>query len=426
MKTKFNLSLLGMIILLTSLSSCLKDDCEREVTYIQSTPIYKTKTEIRLGEPITEAPRDLLDPVQFYYYKEHIFISERGQGIHIIDNTHPENPQPVSFLSIEGAENMAIKNDILYVNNYVDLLTIDVSNPKSTSLMGRTNDIFEPIWEDVNNGDVILVGYDLEEVTEMMDCDGFKGLRNRGGLFFTDEAFALSADVGSSISNGPVGVGGSMARFTIIGDFLYAVSNTALDVVSLEAPTNPTYVNTVDLGWGIETIFPYGDKLFIGSNSGMFIFDNADPAAPTQLSVFQHARACDPVFVKDEYAYVTLRSGNMCDGFINQLDLIDISDLTNPKLIESFPMHNPHGLTIRNDHLILCEGDRGIKAFDISEPEILDEKLLDEYQGLHAFDAISLPGEAPITVIIGEDGFYQFMFNEAQGFELLSQIETKK
>lgn len=429
MKTRSLLILIAPLVLLGSLSSCLKDNCEREVTYIRSTPVYMTKDEIRLGTVTTEEPRELEDIAQFYYYNQHIFITERKEGVHIIDNRNPESPQTVAFLNIPGAENMAIKDDILYVNNYIDLLAIDVSDIQNTSLIGRTNDVFDPIWEDVNSGQ-ILVEYKLEEITETMECQSYVALRSWGGVFVDDVAFdVLSANSSNPEAGGAVGgtgVGGSMARFTIIGQHLYAVSNTNLDVVSLVQPTQPTYVNTVNLGWGIETIFPYGDKLFIGSNSGMFIFDNSNPENPVQLSEFAHARACDPVFVKDNYAYVTLRDGNECAGFVNQLDLIDITDLTDPFLVESFPMDNPHGLTIRGDHLMLCEGIHGLKAFDISDPTILDEKLLDQYDGMHAFDAISLPGYESITMVIGEDGFYQFRFTEDEGFTLLSRIDNGK
>jgi len=216
-----------------------------------------------------------------------------------------------------------------------------------------------------------------------------------------------------------------LARFSIVGDYLYSVSDTQLDVISLLQAQQPERVNTINLGWGIETIFPYQDKLFIGSNSGMFIFDNSNPAAPTQLSAFAHARACDPVFVKDNYAYVTLRDGSLCEGFVNQMDLVDITDLTNPTLEKSFPMDNPHGLTIRGNDLILCEGIHGLKVFDITDPKTLDQHLLDTYTNVHAVDAISLPGNDPITVVIGEEGFYQFLLNPTTGFELLSLIPTK-
>ena len=415
------------LLLFLGLSSCVKDDCEREVTYLQSTPVFMTKEAIREGAPVVEAARSLENPGQFYYYNEHILIAEKGEGIHIIDNHDPRSPRAIAFLSIPGADNMAVKDNILYVNNFIDLLAIDITNIEEASLIGRTPDVFQPLWEDLSTGQV-LVRYDINEVTEKMDCASFSTLRNWGGLWVdnaTFNTFESGSAAGGDFSNGGVGIGGSLARFSIIGDYLYSVSDTQLDVISLLQAQQPERVNTINLGWGIETIFPYQDKLFIGSNSGMFIFDNSNPAAPTQLSSFAHARACDPVFVKDNYAYVTLRDGSLCEGFVNQLDLVDITDLSNPFLEKSFPMANPHGLTIRGSNLILCEGTHGLKVFDITDPKTLDQHLLDTYTDVHAVDAISLPGNAPITVVIGEDGFYQFQLNPTTGFELLSLIPTK-
>ena len=429
MKLSNNLWLYSFSLLLfLGLSSCVKDECEREVTYLQSTPIFMTKDEIQEGTPVVEAARSLENPGQFYYYSEHILIAEKGEGIHIIDNRDPRAPRAISFLSIPGADNMAVKDNILYVNNFIDLLAIDITNIEQASLIGRTPDVFQPLWEDLSTGQV-LVRYDINEVTEKMDCASFSALRNWGGLWVDNATFNTfesgNVAAGGDFSNGGVGIGGSLARFSIVGDYLYSVSDTQLDVISLLQAQQPERVNTINLGWGIETIFPYQDKLFIGSNSGMFIFDNSNPAAPTQLSAFAHARACDPVFVKDNYAYVTLRDGSLCEGFVNQMDLVDITDLTNPTLEKSFPMDNPHGLTIRGNDLILCEGIHGLKVFDITDPKTLDQHLLDTYTNVHAVDAISLPGNDPITVVIGEEGFYQFLLNPTTGFELLSLIPTK-
>ena len=199
-----------------------------------------------------------------------------------------------------------------------------------------------------------------------------------------------------------------------------------MDVLSLSDHQKPAAVSTVDLGWGVETIFPYQDKLFIGSNAGMFIYDNSTPSAPSFLSSFQHARACDPVFVNDNYAYVTLRSGNTCDGFANQLDLVDITNLTAPVLKQSFPMQNPHGLSISNNNLFLCEGEFGLKSFDISEPAVLASHQLDHEKNLHAFDVISLNGNSKLLLVIGEDGFYQYDFENPSELKLLSKISISK
>lgn len=430
MKTYRFLFLFG-ILATVALQSCLKDDCERTVSYTYLEPVYKTLDEIHTGTAVAEAVRDLVNPGQLYYFNNHIYINERGEGIHIIDNTDPANPAPVSFLAIPGNEDLAIKNGVLYANTYTDLLAIDL---QSNQLLGRTDNAFVPEWQNVNSGQ-ILVDWKETPMTEVMDCATFNSLRSWNGGFAQVDAefsaalddFSIANEATSSQGSGRgTGVGGSMARFTIMGDYLYAIDESGMDLFDLGDPGNPAKTNRVEIGWGIETIFPYEDKLFIGSNSGMFIYDNSVPTAPVQLSAFAHARACDPVFVNGDYAYVTLRSGNECDGFTNQLDLVEITDLMNPVLRKTYPMDNPHGLTIRNQKLFLCEGEFGFKSFDITDPLAIDENPLDHEKGLHAFDAISLPGNDEVVMVIGEDGFYQYSVDAEGGMELLSKISMLK
>ena len=405
--------------------SCMKDNCESTVSYIQLEPVYKSLEEIHAGGIVKEAPRLLENPGQFYYYDNHIFINERGEGIHVIDNTNPSNPVGTEFLAINGNEDLAIKDGYLYANTYIDLLVIDLSN---FEIVGRVENAFEPEWNYIENGQLLVDWLEVPK-TEVVDCQTYSAFEKRGGEFYyLEDSFGANIDnvVFDNNSNhavgGETGTGGSMARFTIMSDYLYALENDGMKLFELTNPTAPTNIGEVNIGWGIETIFPYEDKLFIGSNSGMFIYDNSIPTQPTLLSEFAHANACDPVFVKGNHAYVTLRSGNACAGFTNQLDLIDITDLTAPELLKTFPMENPHGLSIKDDYLFLCEGEFGVKSFDISDPLILDENQLDHEKGFHAFDAISLPGNSNLVLFIGDDGFYQYTYNQYGELEELSKI----
>lgn len=440
MKT-INFFSLALLTLFTfSLTSCLKDDCNREVTYLDYTPVFVTIDEIRNGTIVNEAAREMCDPGKIYFYNNYIFINESREGVHIIDNSIPESPTNVGFISIPGNEDISIKNGFLYANSYIDLLTIDISDLQNASLVSRTENVFPPIWEDINNNRV-LVHYNIEEVTEVMDCDTYGALKsNQNGGFwgcFNCESFDVNlansgaggptgtTPTGSSGGNAQSGVAGSMARFSIIGDYLYAVDDNTMHLFDLSNPSTPVAGNEINLGWGIETIFPYEDKLFIGSNSGMFIYDNTNPSAPDYLAEFQHARACDPVFVKDNYAYVTLRDGSICDGFINQLDLIDITEITNPTLVKSFELSNPHGLSIKNNTLFVCEGAHGLKSFDITDPATLNEHQLDHQKDGHAFDVIALPGQADVLLVVGEDGFMQYNFDDPNDLRLISEIRAK-
>ena len=406
--------------------SCLKDKCERTVSYIRVDPVFKTLAEIHNGEVVAEAPRELKNPGKIYYYNNQIFVNERREGVHVIDNTNPANPVNTAFISIPGNEDIAIKNGLLYANSYIDLLTIKLDGYQ---LVSRTESVFPPLWEDIQNNQ-IAVYYEETPVTEVLDCETYSTLKRVGDdlVFFggSFEGDVLAPSANSAGSSGGAGIGGSMARFTIVSDYLYVVDEFDLKVFDLTQPTDPTQASTVNIGWGIETIFPYEDKLFVGSNSGMFIFDNSNPTMPTQLAAFAHARACDPIVVKDNFAYVTLRDGSACQGFNNQLDLIDISNITNPVLVKSFPMDNPHGLSIKNTNLFLCEGEFGLKSFDITEPATLGQHLLDHEKGIHAYDAIALPGTANLLLVIGEDGFYQYNFDNPSNLILLSKIAVNR
>lgn len=424
--------------LLFTFSSCLKDDCNREVTYTNYTPVYKTHDEIRNAVIASESPREMCETGKIYFYNDYIFINENQEGVHIIDNSTPESPVNIGFISIPGNQDISIKNGVLYANSYIDLLTIDISDLQNANLITRNEDVFRPLWEDINNNRVLLY-YEEEEITEVMDCDtygalnrdkngGFWGCFNCDVLLFDESSGGISPNTtsaGSGDSGTGGGIAGSMARFSVIGDYLYVVDETTMHLFDLINPNQPVKGEEIDLGWGIETIFPYQDKLFIGSNSGMFIYDNSNPASPSYLSEFQHARACDPVFVKDNYAYVTLRDGTECEGFINQLDLVDITDITNPFLVESFPMSNPHGLSIKDNTLFVCEGAHGLKSFDITNPKTLDDNQLDHQKDGHAFDAIALPGTNNTLLVIGEDGFLQYNFDNPNDLQLISEIRAK-
>ncbi|MCG8323803.1 MAG: hypothetical protein MI921_30205 [Cytophagales bacterium] len=151
----------------------------------------------------------------------------------------------------------------------------------------------------------------------------------------------------------------------------------------------------------------------------MHIFDNTNPLEPRHLSSFMHFTACDPVVVNDDYAFVTLRSGNICDGFVNQLDVVDIRDLNNPTLEKTYPMDNPHGLGIDRDNLFLCEGEFGLKVFNTEDVQKISDNLIKHIGDIHAYDVIPFQNN---LIMVGQDGLYQFDYSDPAALPLLSHI----
>jgi hypothetical protein len=425
MKTFSILSVLLTALLGLGLQGCMKDSCQIVNTYYKKTAVYKTLEEMRKDLTV-EPARELKKPGKIYFYNDYVFINEQREGIHVIDNADPSNPKQVAFIGIPGNIDMAAQGGVLYADNYINLLAIDITNPANPVQLGRAEGVFPALSHNASTGRY-LVYYDWVETTVIYDCpeDG-KGESSWGNQHDGNISFdaSLQSSIGSNTKGG-AGVGGSMARFTLLNGHLYAVDKKDLRVFNLASPLQPEHVNTVNIGLGIETIFPHENRLFIGSENGMFIYDASAPGNPFKVSELAHARACDPVFVSGDYAYVTLRDGTVCQGFVNQLDLVDISDIANPRLEKVFPMQNPHGLSIRDNTLFLCEGKHGLKTFDISNPLELDKNLLAHVKNLDAYDVISVPGKNNVLMLIGKDGFYQYDAGNPNKLKLLSKIAVK-
>lgn len=238
-------------------------------------------------------------------------------------------------------------------------------------------------------------------------------------MVFMLAACEKSSD-GFTDSKGPgSGKGGSMARFTIACNHLYVVDQTSLHVMDINDPTNPTFVKKVDIGFGIETIFPFGSYLLIGSSTGMFIYSIANCADPVYIAQFAHVMSCDPVVAEGNYAYVTLRSGGDCRiGFTsNQLDIIDISNINNPSLVQTHPMTEPWGLGIDNNVLFICHGDHGLGVYNVTNPNVLTTIHL--FSNIKSYDVIPYNS---VLIVTGPGGIYQYDYSDINNLVLLSTI----
>lgn len=411
--------LLAIAIILSVLGSLLQgctDQCDTYYTYTSYQPVTVAMEDFR-SDVKMEAPRELRQPGKIYLKEPYLFISEAGEGVHIIDNSNPTNPVFKAFLQVPGSYDMAVLGNVLYSDSYTDLLAFDITEVGDIREIERVEDVFESRlnhhYSRTENNELIVdyVPVLVESAYEA-DCDDdiyYSG--NRELLYTQDGGFT---DVVNQ-----AGQGGSMARFTLSANHLYAVDATSLYVFSVENPFDPALQHSLALGWDIETIFPYEDKLFVGSSTGMHILDNSNPANPVYATSFNHALACDPVVVENDIAYVTLRTGNTCEGTVNQLDVVDVKDIYQPRLLKSYPMDNPHGLGIDKGRLFLCEGDFGLKVFDASDAHKIAENLITHFEDIKAYDVIPYQ---EMLLLIGEGGFYQYDYSDLQNIKLLSHI----
>lgn len=220
-------------------------------------------------------------------------------------------------------------------------------------------------------------------------------------LVITACSMSEKSDSGNIDNNGS-GKGGSLARFTISGNYLYTVDQSSLHTISLADAEHPLKVGDKSLGIYTETIYVYQNSLLLGTETGMFVYGLSDPANPQHITYFQHMRSCDPVVAQNNYAYVTLNTGNQrCFNGVNELQILDIKNLNSPQLIKTISLTTPLGLDIESDTLYVC--DQGLKVFNVSDKK--NPVLINYFNDIQAQDVIHQTGR---LIVIGTDGLHQY------------------
>lgn len=418
-------SFLALLFIVPLIFSSCQDIREQTVTWVEYEPVYMSH-EAFISSVKLESSRELQRPGKIYFYDGYLFVNEVNKGIHIIDNSNPSVPVNIGFINIPGNKDIAIRNNLLYADSQKDLLVFDIQNLESPELLHRVSDVFMQsantppgfTTQVVDQSKGLVV--DWKPVVRRETCEGNCASHP---AFFSNSFRTLAAgDSGfnSTAGESQTGVGGSMARFTINGEHLYAVDERDLYTFDISTE-NASKVDRQHVGWLIETIFPYNNHLFVGSVNSMYIYSLSNPNSPNQLSVFRHATACDPIVVEGDYAYVTLRDGPNCPNIAgtNHLEVIDVSDLYNPKMVGKYSMINPHGLGIDNGTLFISEGDFGLKVLDASNPH--DVKELRHISDIKTFDVIPFNN---VLMVTGKSGIVQYDYSDVNNLIHLSTIHV--
>ncbi len=243
--------------------------------------------------------------------------------------------------------------------------------------------------------------------------------------------FLLQGCGGSSSSSSAststiTGKSGSLAQYAVVGDYLYTVNSGVMDILDISDASKPKKLSKVRLPWDVETLFAYKNYLYIGGENGVYIYDNTNPLVPKSISEFSHVQSCDPVVVSDDIAFVTLNSSDTCwngrDG-VNRLDILDVSNPSSPKLIKSVDMWEPTGLGVDGNKLFICDGDSGLKVFEIikdnNTSSQIDLVLKSSDATINCYDLITDDG---VLIVSNRKNIRQFNYRLSP-MEELGRIE---
>lgn len=418
-------NIIAGLALFTFLYGCVKDTCKSTYTYSYYVPVYETVEQLKANIK-SSSPQEIENPGKIVVLGNYIFLNEIEKGIHVIDNRNPALPKNIAFIKIPGNMDLALKGNTLYADSYTDLVTLDISDPLNAILKKYTENVLPfpyaiPYYaSNINYSDANkIASWIKKDTTVATNCGGGIGIQP-GGVYLTN-AFQNSS-VPAAATNNTVGTAGSMARFAIVNNYLYAVDQNNLNVFNISNGNDPQFLKQVLVDYHVETIYPFENKLFIGSNNGMFIYDvESSPGNPVKAGEFTHARSCDPVIADQQYAYITLHSGTTCLGYDNQLDIVKLNNLTDASLIKIYHLTSPHGLSKDRNLLFICDGTDGLKIYDASD--VSDLKLIKQFSDIETYDVIAMDH---IALVVAKDGLYQYDYADVNNIHPVSKIDISK
>ncbi len=409
---------LGFCLLLAS-CSLFKDEVldDREMVDVAYfVPQYETTSQLAAKVTI-ESPKDYAEAGKIVTYQNYIFINKPNEGVHVVDNSNPAAPVNLHFINIPGSLDLSIIDDHLYSDMFSALVVFNISDVTQPDLIEdftvedvfyynpyRTIDTASRLeesyaytqYESIDESRGIVTGWEVEIRQEPLE-EQIMYLR------LEDSALAEATTTVQADGFNEVSTAGSMTRFLPIGRYLYTINFNELVLFSIGDNYQPSRFARLDTSTQAETLFQLNDLLFVGSTTGMLMYDVASPGNPNYLNSIQHFRSCDPVVADENYAYVTLRGGTNCFTETNELQIIDISNPEELSVVARQVMFNPHGLAIHGDYLLVCDGSAGLKVINVSnreEPNVLSTDNIP-----FAYDIIV---DFPSAIVVGEGVLYQY------------------
>lgn len=395
-------------------------DSSQTIHYRVNEPVFTSAETFRSSVRVVSEARSLSACGKIGFHNNHLYISDPGKGVHVIDNTDPAHPQSTGYVEVPGCQDFAIYDGRLYIDALIDLVWFDLTDPSHPTLQGRAENIFPDALPATGNEH----SYDYElcqkGIAQGQIVTGWK-LRERQQKYIPEYAYSSSGrneDIVISTGNSNQTTSPS-SRFSLYNNYLYAIVNNQINTLDLSADSPQKAEGTVHVG-NVETTLLYRNKLFLGTPSGMKIYSIEEPQLPVYCSQISHVYGCNPMAIDNDLAYITVRSGNSCGQNTNELMIVDVSDSKQPQIHPSYTLKNPKGLSVHNGHLFLC--DEGLKIFQIGQPESLLSSQIAHFKGANAYDVIPL---TDTLFLIADNGLYQYNYADG-GLRLVSVIPIRK
>jgi len=298
------------------------------------------------GKILSIDPNHINIPGKMYVSGNLLFVNDLYTGVHIFDISDPTQPLRKDFITISNNVDIAVWSNALYADSDGNILIYDISNASDPVLVKVLSNV---------------VSFPYNALSSLpVDTNNYYGYN---GPSCSCTPYDLPTEEGVS----PVySDGGLLDRFSVVNGILYTFKNgDIIKAYGLSDPTNPQPASSANIPLrNVESVYPYQNKLFIGTADGMMIYGVSNPSNPVYLAQHSQIHALDPFVISSNIAYFVLR--NVSDWPKNRLEVVDMSVLTNFRTLFKIPMYGPQGLGTLGDYLYIADGYEGLKRFGIS------------------------------------------------------------
>ena len=74
---------------------------------------------------------------KIYVKDDLLFINELHKGFHVYDNSDPANPKSIKFLAAPGSTDLAIRDNMIYINQATDLIAVSYGSDINTATLTK-------------------------------------------------------------------------------------------------------------------------------------------------------------------------------------------------------------------------------------------------------------------------------------------------
>ncbi|UZR95623.1 hypothetical protein [Chondrinema litorale] len=108
------------------------------LTYI---PVYANDQDYL---KIQKAPAKAIEnPAKIFTYNNYLIVNIKNEGFHVIDNSNPKLPQNLFFVEVPGNNDVAVKDGVIYADNYSDIVAFTVETNGELQILERIEDMIE-------------------------------------------------------------------------------------------------------------------------------------------------------------------------------------------------------------------------------------------------------------------------------------------